>query len=266
MRRPILRWFGGKFRLAKWIISHIPEHRIYVEPYGGAASVLMQKPRSYAEIYNDLDNGVFNLFQVLRDEHLAEKLRIQLAHTPFSRHEFSLAHGYHPDPVENARRLVVRSFMGFGADSASASQNKTGFRSNSNRSGSTPAHDWVNYWPEVDNFRARLAGVVIENRDAREVMAAHDGPETLHYVDPPYWPDSRRAGSYKHDITNAESVGLLDFLKTLKGKVVLSGYNEGPYKDITWRSVKREARADKAGLRIEYLWFNFEDEKHDIFT
>jgi DNA adenine methylase len=51
--RPVLRYHGGKWLLAEWIISHFPPHRIYTEVFGGGGSVLMQKSRCYAEVYND---------------------------------------------------------------------------------------------------------------------------------------------------------------------------------------------------------------------
>ena len=59
--RPVLRWHGGKWLLAPWIISLMPTHRVYVEPFGGAASILLRKPRSRIEVYNDLDEEIVEL-------------------------------------------------------------------------------------------------------------------------------------------------------------------------------------------------------------
>jgi DNA adenine methylase len=252
----VLRYFGGKFRIADWIISQFPEHKVYCEPFGGAASVLMKKPRAYAEVYNDMDDSVYSLFKVLSNERKAKELKKAIESTPFSRREFELAHVYHCDEVEKARRLVVRSFMGFSAESVTKLESKTGFRSNSNRSGTTPAHDWLN-WPQyIPAFYERLKGVVIENQDAQKVMRTHDSKETLFYVDPPYSHQTRRGGRYKLEMDDFDHSSLLFFLKTLQGKVVLSGYHSGQYAAALdgWRVVEKQARADKAGVRTEVLW------------
>lgn len=257
--RPVLRWHGGKWILAPWIISHFPHHRCYVEPFGGAASVLLRKPRSYAEIYNDLDDEVVNLFQVLRSETAADLTEL-LRLTPFASDEFFSAYDLAESPVERARRTIVRAFMGFGSNGV---HRKTGFRSNSNRSGTTPARDWVNYPDCLGATVERLRGVVILNRDAKEVMTAHDGPTTLHYVDPPYTKGTRDKGSdYAHELTDTQHDELLAFLKTLEGKVVLSGYPDQRYDDALpdWRRVERKALADGARERTEVLWMNFDDE------
>jgi DNA adenine methylase len=90
--RPVLRAHGGKWRIAPWILGHLPAHRIYVEPYGGGASVLLRKERSYAEIYNDLDGEIVNFFRVLRDPEQAGRLLELLELTPFAREEFELSY------------------------------------------------------------------------------------------------------------------------------------------------------------------------------
>lgn len=263
--RPVLRWHGGKWRLAPWIIAHFPRHRVYVEPYGGAASVLMRKPRSYAEVYNDLDGSVVNLFRVLRSER-AHELISAIVGTPYARDEFEQSYEPTEEPVEFARRLVVRSFMGFGSDGHNIAV-RTGFRAASSRSGTTPAHDWVNLPDSLRLIVERLAGVVIENRPAIEVMRQHDGPRVLHYVDPPYLPETRsnksrrgklRYHAYAHEMDDEEHGQLLLALRELVGMVVLSGYASPLYDAALpdWRRVERETYADGARARIEVLWIN----------
>lgn len=252
--RPLLRWHGGKWLLAPWIIANLPPHRVYVEPFGGAASVLMRKPRTYAEIYNDLDGEVVNLFRVVRDR--GQELREALYYTPFARDEFAASYEPTSDPLEQARRTVVRSFMGFGSNSHSKA---TGFRANSNRSGTTPAGDWRNYPDALDALIVRLRGVTIENRAACEVMQAHDAEMSVHYVDPPYVASTRDKGSdYRHEMTDADHRRLADVLHSLKGAVVLSGYDCDLYRSLygDWHRVDRAAMADGARPRTEVLWLS----------
>lgn len=264
-RRPVLRWHGGKWRLAPFIIQNLPPHRVYVEPFGGAASVLLRKPRAYAEIYNDLDGDVVNLFNILRSDRAPELIRV-LELTPFARDEFDGAYEISNDPVEEARRLIIRSFMGFGSDGFNRNT-RTGFRSASNRSGTTPAHDWVNYPENLRAIIKRLQGVVIERRPAADVVAKYDGVETLHYLDPPYMPETRSDKSrkfgdlyhaYAHEMTAADHEGLLQTARSLAGAVVISGYPTSLYDRALngWHRVTCAALADGAAKRTEVLWIN----------
>ncbi len=262
LTRPILRWHGGKWKLAPWIISHFPEHRVYVEPFGGAASVLLRKDRSYAEVYNDLDGDVVTLFQVLRDPLKAARLKELIELTPYARAEYVASRVECDDPLEQARRLLVRSFMGFASNGHNIAT-KTGFRGNSNRSGTTPAHDWRNYAAALEAFTKRLQGVVVENRNATEVMLQHDGLETLHYVDPPYLPETRSSksrpeGMYTHEMTDEDHAHLIGVLQSLSGMVVLSGYASGLYDEslLHWRRVELATFGDGATPRTEVLWIN----------
>jgi DNA adenine methylase len=272
LTRPVLRYHGGKWILAPWIISQFPSHRVYVEPFGGAASVLLQKQRSYAEIYNDLDGEIVNLFRVVRDH--GDELKRRLVLTPFARDEFVAAYQPISDSIEQARKTVVKSFMGFG--SAAVTQKKatspgagfkanTGFRANSNNSRTTPANDWRNYPDLLPAIIERLQGVVIENREAEKVMFQQDSPETLHYVDPPYVHDTRGLRqwripqSYRHEMSDDDHRKLSEVLHKLCGMVIVSGYPSPLYdKELfsDWQRVEKPALADGARKRMEVLWLS----------
>lgn len=226
----------------------------------------MRKSRCYAEVYNDLDGEIVNLFRVLQDRETSAELRRLLSLTPFAREEFNLAYTSSEEPVERARRLVILGFMGFGSNGHNTAV-RTGFRAKSNRSGTTPAHDWA-HWPEkMGALVERLQGVVIESKDAFAVLEQHDAPDCLHYVDPPYVHSTRDLGGdngahqrdYRHEMDDNGHRRLAQLLHSLKGMVVLSGYpcalyDEELFKD--WNRVEKAALADGARKRIEVLWMN----------
>ena len=258
LRRPLVRYHGGKWRLGGWILRHLPQHRVYVEPYGGGGSVLLQKQRSHAEVYNDLDGEIVNLFRVARDSGEALARAVEL--TPFARAEFAQAYETDVEPLEQARRTLVRAFMGFG--STAASGQVTGFRANSNRSGTTPALDWMKFPAHLRGVVQRLRGVVIENRDALDVMRQQDGPDTVHYVDPPYVHETRHMGkrsqAYRHEMDDQQHREMAEVLARLRGAVVLSGYRCPLYDDVFggWQRIDAAAHADGARDRVESLWLS----------
>lgn len=259
--RPALRWHGGKWKIGSWIASHFPEHRVYVESFGGAGSVLLRKPRSHGEVYNDLNSEVVGLFRVLQDEVKSARLVQLLSVTPYAREEFEKAYEAHEDPVESARRLIIRCYQGFGSNAHSRDY-VTGFRSDAKRNGTPPARDWANYPWCLMNVIERFRGVVIENRPAIKVIEQHDGPDTLHYVDPPYLHSTRRprqlANYGEHEMTDDQHRELADVLHRVKGYVAISGYRSKLYDRLfgDWRMVTRRTFADGANPREECLWLS----------
>jgi|SRR5579872_737412 len=244
----------------------------------------MRKPRSYSEIYNDLDGEVVNVFRVLQDRKKASRLEALLRLTPFSRDEFNLSYKPTRSDVERARRTLVRSFMGFGSDSISrlkassagfntrlSSVMRTGFRWNANRSGTAPASDWAHYPDAINGFCERLQGVTIERRDAIVILEKMDRPDTLHYVDPPYPMSvrSRRGGSggvehrYRHEMDEEGHERLAATLKRLRGMVLISSYPsklyarlfEGWHK-IEWTGGQFCSSNSNSQTRTECVWLN----------
>ena len=256
MNRPVLRYHGGKWNLAPWIISHFPPHRIYVEPFGGAASVLLRKPRVYSEVYNDLYGEVVNLFRVLRNPAQARELIRIVTLTPYSRQEFEDAYIADGDPIEQARRTLVRAYFGFGAFSAAGG--RTGFRTGFRRSGPAAANDWRHYPPVLAEAVERLRGVTIENRPAVDVIATYDDQTALFYVDPPYPLSTRGTDAwYAHEMTDDDHRTLAAALHACAGMVVVSGYACELYDRelfADWTRIERSTHGDGARDRTEVLW------------
>lgn len=253
----LVRYHGGKVRLAERIVGLFPPHETYVEPFGGGAAVLLAKPRAKLEVYNDLDEDMLALFRVLRER--PDDLAGAIALTPFAREEHQKAYEETTDDLERARRVLIRSHFGHGS---SGIHRATGFRAAGLRAGSLPVHGWMTMPETIRVAAERMRGVVIERRPAVQVMQAHDGAKTVHYVDPPYLPETRDKGrDYRHEMTVSDHEEMLRVVRDMRGSVVLSGYASALYDEALhdWRRIEIKTRADRAAERTEVLWCNFED-------
>lgn len=255
--RPLLRYHGGKWRIAPWVISNFPPHKTFIEVFGGGASVLLRKPKIKHEIYNELDREIVNLFQVVRNH--GSELKDQLIHTPYAKSEFIEAYQASDDPVEQARRTIIKSHMGVGSVGATR---KTGFSTHFDR-----VTSWKNYIDVLDSIIERMQGVIILNQDAKSILEQFDNEDTLFYMDPPYVLETRTGKNYRHEMTDQDHIDLANLVKQLKGKVVISGYQCDLYHDI-YRGFMKFEKNDRTmtnSVVKECIWISPNAFEGDLF-
>lgn len=174
---------GGKTTLVDDIVQYFPRHRRYVEVFGGSAAVLLNKPPSYIEVYNDLNSDIVHFFETVRDRR--DELEEWLRATPYSRElheEWARAFydGERPDDdVARAGRWFYLRYTQYGAKIDRYSGFKPSIKRNEARSLRGSADD-------LDQIVERLQNVTIENQDFKQVVQRYDRDDTLFYLDPPY--------------------------------------------------------------------------------
>ncbi|OCA02175.1 DNA adenine methylase [Akkermansia glycaniphila] len=257
-KRALARYPGGKNRIAPWIIGFFPEHKFYVEPFGGSAAVLLNKTPAFLEVYNDLDDRVVNFFEVLKDPAQSEKLARLIELTPYAQEAYSRSFDLTGDPVEDALRFAINSMMSYGGGIY-----KPGFK----RDGLTRTTPYPKTWREYPDVvrecaaELRSRNIEINKMDALSIMSRYDSPDTLHYVDPPYIQETRnKRFRYAHDYRDADHEQLLAFLQELKGRVVLSGYDSEMYNDRLpgWWRESTVSHTTQGQAKTEVLWLNYQ--------
>lgn len=250
--KAVLRYLGAKNALAPWIVSFFPPHRCYVEPFGGSGAVLFNKPPAEIEVYNDKYGRLVNFFRVLRDH--GEELCRLIELTPYAQDEYRDSFEISEDPIEDARKFAVFSMMSYGMGI-----NKPGFRRGGLLRNTPCPQSWRDY-PETLRECAvalRNRNIEINNTDALAIMRSYDSQETLHYVDPPY-PQDLRVSKYHEEYDEHER--LLDFILSLKGKVVVSSYMSELYasKLSSWHMESKAAKTTGGVVKQEVIWMNYQ--------
>lgn len=252
----LLNYPGSKWGMASQIVSLMPPHRSYLEPYFGSGAVLFSKPPSAIETVNDLDGDIVNFFTVLREQ--PEALASRISMTPYARDVFEDAHNNKgTDPMDRAYRFAIRSKMGHGFKT----YEKTGFKVDVYaRERSYCVSCWNRFPGDLLEAALRLKGVQIENRPALELIRKFNHDNVLIYADPPYLLNTRGGKLYRHEMTEQEHLELLEALKQHSGSVILSGYPSEMYdRELwDWSRIARKRYNQNADQRTEVLWCNFE--------
>lgn len=217
--KPPISYYGGKQRMAKYIVPLIPRHTVYVEPFAGGAAVMFAKPlpdvapSNYIEYLNDTDQRLVNFYRVLRDN--GEELIRRLQLTPYSEQEHRDARGIDADdPVERARQYFVAIQQSiFQIIGNTWAQPKSGNHAIS-------IANKVDLLPEL---LVRMRGVHLACKDALRLIRQLDSPSTFFYCDPPY--PGTDQGHYS-GYTSADFAALVDTLRGIKGSFILSNYDQ----------------------------------------
>ncbi len=280
---PPLKWHGGKYYLAKWIISKMPRHLTYCEPFAGGLQVLLHRTlpevrsndcnspgqshadrRGVAEVVNDIYGLLTNFWEVLANLDLFDEFVRRVTSTPFSqpRSQQATAGLDDPNPVVRAVNFFVwcrQSRSGQCKEFATLTKNRT--RGGRNEQ----ANAYLNAVDGLYAVHERLRGVVVLNQDAIKTIRQLDAPDTLFYLDPPYGLETRTTPEvYEYEMTVAQHEELLQAIKDVQGKVMLSGYRNELYDTELAGWVRHDKEIDNkvAGgptkrRMIESLWCNF---------
>lgn len=287
LRSPIW-WFGGKGNIVKWLLQYVPAHDYYLELFGGGAALLFAKPKSKFEVYNDIDDGLFTLFSVLKDpEKFKEFLRLAWL-TPYSRNEYYyLREKYKKNDFKNDIEkaytfwyIARTSFSGSFGQSMSLSV--TEIRRNMPES----VGNYLSTLKKLLLIHERIMTVQIECLDFRECLKKYvemwDYKNSFVYADPPYVKSTRKSGEYRYEMTDEDHHDLVDLLIKYenKAKFMLSGYPNEIYEKLEKRGWKRITRTfgcfaigrtrytkligeesvknNPSALRKESIWINYD--------
>lgn len=251
----VLKYPGAKNGISKWICSHIPEHKVYLEAYFGGGAIFFNKEPADLETINDLDSNVVNYFRVLREK--SDELIRLLELTPFSRDEYEAAYYESLDDtdVEKARKFCIKCFMGFGCGNLY----RNGFRSSQQSTSPKTALAWNKLPETLIQANNRLRQAQIENLPAVELIKRYNTKDVFVYLDPPYLPGTRKPHLYKHEMSIEDHIELLEVVLSHPGKVLISGYNNDLYNQYLkgWYKASKRTTAENGLYRVETIWMNY---------
>ena len=263
--KQVLKYPGAKNRMASFIVSNIPNHEVYIEPFFGSGAVFFNKEECPIEIINDIDDDIYNYFSVLRNK--PNELIDLLHFTTYSRKEYDEAFliDDKTTDVEKARKFLVRCFMGFGA----SNRYKNGFRTSQQSTSPRVTKIWNEFPERIKEASFRLKNAQIEHLDYKEILARYNTPDCFFYIDPPYLTNQRKKCIYKHEIDTSEHKRMLELIVNHPGRFLISSYENTLYNSYLkgWNKKLYINQVEGGLLKTECIYANYPlDENLFLFT
>jgi len=204
--------FGGKCNKAKELISYFPDHSTFVEPFLGSGAIFLAKTKSKRNVLNDLDTLMCSIWTNAQKN--GDKFDKINKRNPYDFRpdrekwaQFYKTHtkGSSTNQLYKSLYVMKNSFNGMG---------------NSFTAKRYPTHLQKKYNTELTPYKEKLTGVVILNKDYKEVIRKYDSKDTFFYLDPPYEVAIKKGGYYVHSDIDLDEMSLL--LSKIKGKFLMS--------------------------------------------
>lgn len=208
---PVIPWIGGKRRLAKHLLPLFPDHDCYVEPFAGAAALYFMKPPVTAEVINDINGDIVNLYRVIK-HHLDEFVR-QFRHALVSRQIWEWLDITPPETltdIQRAARFFYIQKLGFGG--------KVENRTFGTPTTSAPRLNLLRIEEDLSQAHLRLSRTVIEHLPWDDCIRRYDRDHTLVYCDPPYWGTEGYGCEFELD----NYVRMADIAEAMRGRLIIS--------------------------------------------
>ena len=240
------------------IIDQFPkEYEVYVEGFGGGASILFEKEKTPLEVYNDLGENVYSLFKVLSDKEMFNRLKEKLDLTYYSE---ELRNEYKQDLKRNDLSLENRAYK-FIFVNRSSFNGVGGFSTTmlARRNMSKSTSDYLSMIDKLPEIHNRLSSVIIEHKDIMDLLDKYDKETTFMYLDPPYVKETRLSNqTYEVEMTNEQHIKMCERLLLFKGKILLSGYDNELYRILDSKFNKLSFKSPNAKSdATEILWKNY---------
>ena len=263
-------YYGGKNRISDMLNHLMPQSKIFIEPFIGSGSTILNRDRSEVEIVNDFDPAIANLYAVMADKERGRELLDKIFRLPYDERLFKTACECQRENFKGINE-IDKALLTFVLVSQSFN--------NTRRQFSRGGYDTESYQRKIrtnlPKIYERLQGVQVYNKDAlRIIEEAADNPDVQMYLDPPYLHSLRGEGAdkvYFKEMEDIDHVRMLEAIQNAKCRILLSGYHADK-NDLYdtyllphgWKSqelvkvVKSSQRKEERDIASEWVWFNYD--------